>query len=193
MNRRSSTSTCHAGKRRQGTTARTISAIVDAYIANHREPAGRELQYYVMQRSLTQAIEKAALSRLPSSKRHPHQCRIAGVTLAKAAELLAQTNFSSVSNFNDLHVLVNRAIGPIEGIGPLAVYDIAHRIGAYLGHAPNQVYLHRGTLVGARALGLGGKVVQMNDLPRAFRRLTPAEVEDCLCIYKDDLKRLNAR
>ena len=162
-------------------------------IVNHRDLARRELQHYERQKSLAKAVEKGALSKLPGGKRHPHQRRVAEATLVEAARRLAQVNFSPVSNFDSLYTLVNHVIGPIKGIGPLAVNDIVHRIGAYLGHAPDQVYLHRGALVGARALGLGGKVVQMHDLPKAFRRLTPAEVEDCLCIYKDDLKRLNAR
>ena len=185
--------TFHTDKRRQEAATGSISGIVDAYLADHRDPARRELRYYARQRTLAQAIEKAALSKLPSGKRHPHQRRIARVTLAKVARLLARENFLSATNFDDLHALVNGTIGPIRGIGPLAVYDIAHRIGAYLDHAPEQIYFHRGALVGARALGLRGNVVQMNDLPKAFRRLTPAEVEDCLCIYKDHLKRLKAR
>jgi hypothetical protein len=37
------------------------------------------------------------------------------------------------------------------------VYDIAHRIGAYLRREPEAVYLHAGTREGARALNLGGE------------------------------------
>ena len=175
------------------TSVRTIRAIVAAYVAEYRDCAAAELRYYARQRNLARTVELAALSKLPSGKRHPHQCRISGIILAKAARLLAQTNFSSVSSFHDLHARVNDAISKIKGIGPLAVYDIAHRIGSHLGHAPDRVYLHRGALVGARALGLGGEAVQISDLPRPFQRLTPAEAEDCLCIYKEELKRLSTR
>jgi hypothetical protein len=40
---------------------------------------------------------------------------------------------------------VKREIGSVHGIGKLMVYDIAHRIGAYLGKPPTLVYSHRGT------------------------------------------------
>jgi hypothetical protein len=49
---------------------------------------------------------------------------------AIAAHLLAATSFA------ELHDLIDSQIKPIRGIGDLAIYDIAHRIGAYLRHAP---------------------------------------------------------
>jgi hypothetical protein len=74
-------------------------------------------------------------------------------------------------------------------VADLTIYDITHRIGAHLGLAPERVYLHRGTRVGARALGLGrGRAtLELRELPPEFHRLTAAEAEDCLCIYKDRL------
>ena len=68
------------------------------------------------------------------------------------------------------------------------VYDIAQRIGAYLGKAPTLIYLHRGTKEGAAILGFHGETVDACKLPPAFSRLAPAEIEDCLCIYKDQLR-----
>jgi hypothetical protein len=76
-------------------------------------------------------------------------------------------------------------------IGPLAVYDITQRIGRYLGLEPEDVYLHRGTREGARALGLCGETVKKDQFPAAFQRLSAAEIEDCLCIFKDELKRVS--
>lgn len=62
------------------------------------------------------------------------------------------------------------------------MYDVAHRIVAYLGLEPEHVYLHRGTRVGARALGLGRgrQWIDLAELPDEFGRLTLAETEDCL-------------
>jgi hypothetical protein len=68
------------------------------------------------------------------------------------------------------------------------VYDIAHRHGAYFGKAPALVYLHAGTRAGARAFNATGDTLDPKKLPAAFSRLEPAEIEDCLCIYKDDLR-----
>jgi hypothetical protein len=57
------------------------------------------------------------------------------------------------------------------------------------------VYLHSGTRDGARALGLGrGRdTLRKHELPREFEELTAAEIEDCLCIYKDALKSIRDR
>jgi hypothetical protein len=77
-----------------------------------------------------------------------------------------------------------------HGIGDLGVYDPAHRIGAYLGLSRTLVYLHRGTAEGARRLlGITGqRTIDPKDLPSVLTDfLTPAEIEDFLCIYKDAL------
>jgi hypothetical protein len=95
--------------------------------------------------------------------------------------------FLNAADFDALHTLVDGKIGSIKGIGALTVYDIAHRIGAYLRKAPGRVYLHAGVRVGARALGIGGDSFDPKILPKPFSRLAPSEIEDCLCIYKDDL------
>jgi hypothetical protein len=71
------------------------------------------------------------------------------------------------------------------------VYDIAHRIGAYLGKPPALVYLHRGTKKGAANLGFRGETLDPAMLPSPFSRLTPSEIEDCLCIYKDELRGIS--
>jgi hypothetical protein len=89
--------------------------------------------------------------------------------------------------FDELHALIERTIHSIVGLRELYTYDTALRIGAFLGLAPEFVYLHRGTRVGARALGLNAKLpyLTVDQLPVELRTLSPAEVEDFLCIYKD--------
>jgi hypothetical protein len=100
----------------------------------------------------------------------------------------AARRLANARDFDALHELVEREIGSIQGIGKLMVYDIAQRIGAYLGKAPRLVYLHRGTKQGAAVLGFRGETLDPAVLPTAFLQLTPAEIEDCLCIYKDELR-----
>ena len=52
-----------------------------------------------------------------------------------------------------------------------------------------QVYLHAGTRLGACALGLGASTaLAVSESPRELRVLKPHEVEDVLCIFKDELK-----
>ena len=46
--------------------------------------------------------------------------------------------------------------------------------------------------MGANAIGLGHGVdtLEIDELPAAFRRLLASEIEDCFCIYKDELAQL---
>ena len=91
--------------------------------------------------------------------------------------------------------MIHEAISGLSGIGEVMVYDTAHRIGSYLGLEPEYVYLHAGTRVGAVALGFDRSAgwIEIADLPAAFRRLKPSEIEDCLCIYKKDIQRIQSR
>ena len=130
----------------------------------------------------------------PGGKRHPHQWRIPGASLRKATAVLIREDFSGIGDFEQLLQFIDAQIRPIHMIGDLAIYDIAQRIGAYLGIEPDDVYLHAGTKQGATAIGLGRgrNKLGINEFPEEFRRLSASEIEDCLCIYKDSLKRLNA-
>ena len=169
-------------------TSKTLRDIVGAYIRNKRDMAAKELRYFAVQRSLTDAVRRAASCELPGGKRHPHQRRIPARSLAEARRRLLVADLRSASDFDDLHEMVGELIGGIRRVGELTVYDIALRVGAKLGLAPERVYLHRGTRHGARELGLGRgrKTLEMFELPREFHRLTAAEAEDCLCLHSDD-------
>jgi hypothetical protein len=168
----------------------TLDEIVDDYIENCQPDARAALDEFQGLPSLKDAIRHASLChRLPDLKRHPHQYRIPQSVL-QAVERRLQKAFDQLAcaaDFEALHDNIYREIEAVPGIGALTIYDIAHRIGAFLGKAPKLVYLHRGTRVGARRLGFAGKVLDPRSLPSAFLRLTPAEIEDCLCIYKTRL------
>jgi hypothetical protein len=89
-------------------------------------------------------------------------------------------------------VLAERTAKGIGGIGELTIYDTAHRIGAYLRLAPENVYLHAGTRQGAKALGFKGSwaSIPRREFPKALSRLRANEIEDCLCIYKNNLRSI---
>lgn len=133
-------------------------------------------------------IAKAALSTY-QGKRHPHQRRISQSVLeaSKDALLCVVEPITRATAFAELHHIVERAFKPIKGAGELLTYDAAQRIGAAKGIDPERVYLHAGTRVGARRLGLRGKSLEMSQLPAALQRLTPAQAEDFLCLFKDRL------
>ena len=166
---------------------RSLDAIVRAYCHDYRKSATREYAYGANHSSFNLVIQTAALSTLPCGKRHPHQRRIPANALQCAAYALTKQGVATSGTFHDLHQAVHATIGNINRIGELAVYDIACRIGAYLSLSPDRVYLHAGTRQGARALALRGSSIRKQDLPRAFQVLSPAEIKDCLCIYKNQV------
>jgi len=178
------------GARSRGHRTMTLATIANDYIARFRAYAAAEMKYYATQPSLSEAIRLAALSRTPHGKRHPHQRRIPRRVLEAAEQRLQGVSASlrRARSFDEVHRLVTSNIGSLRGIGELAIYDIAHRIGVFLGCEPDAVYLHAGTRVGARALNLTGNVISLSALPPALHCLSAAEIEDCLCIYKPILK-----
>ena len=78
----------------------------------------------------------------------------------------------------------------VYGIGELTKYDTATCIGCPLKIYPEYVYLHAGAKIGAVAIGIIGAKVEkrifVEKFP-AFEILEPIQIEDFLCIYKDQL------
>jgi hypothetical protein len=168
----------------------TLNEIVRDYIRNYRSDARSEMRFFETQRNPSETIRKAALCELPNGKRHPHQRRIPRALLEHVEAKLQGIGraLARASSFAELHRSVEKEIGSVKGIGALTVYDIADRIGAYFKKAPERVYLHAGVRTGAQVFGLGGDSFDPKLLPKPFSRLTVSEIEDCLCIYKDELR-----
>jgi hypothetical protein len=173
----------------------TLAEIVSAYRREYQPGARAELVYYASLPSLREAVLRAARAERPNGKRHDHQTRIRRRALQQVQRVLGEATFRSFTNFQDLHEFLSAAIGTIPGIGELMVYDTALRIGAKLGVEPQAVYLHRGTRNGAGALGLdtGRPFIALNEFPSALQSLRPHAIEDCLCIYTEDLRTLATR
>lgn len=168
----------------------TPARAVSRYISSKRKCARDELRSYAKS-TLAQTISAAASSMF-GGKRASHQRRIPGAVLRRAcARLVAnKSQLRRAGSFAELlsltDALLRKEPNRIRGIGELTVYDIAHRIGYFLGLEPKLVYLHAGARVGARVLGVENwraPFVSRSDLPSAFRRLTPVECENCLCIF----------
>ena len=169
--------------------ARHLRAIVRQYCALLSRRGDDELAFYREQKSLRDAILHAGMATIASGHRHPHQYRIPRRALERATGALLSARISPPISFDELYSTVHDAIVPIPGIGDLMVYDTCRRIGAYLQVEPERVYLHAGTRLGARAIGLrvNRGTVDVAELPPEFRTLTPGQIEDCLCIFKDEL------
>lgn len=146
------------------------------------------------QNNLTSAISVAALSKNHLSQKHNHQRRLKNenLELFKIKLINKKHDIQNVTDFDALLNIMEEC--KIKGVGEVAFYDIANRIGNYLTIQPAFVYLHAGTREGLENL-LGHKVkikyIKKSDLPEPFKgsSLTCHEIEDILCIYKKLLKK----
>ncbi|QFS47363.1 hypothetical protein [Nostoc sphaeroides] len=166
-----------------------FTVIIKHYKRKHWQNTIDEINWFRSQSSLIQVIELAAIAKDHRGKRYSHQWSIKPLALDKAKTvLLTMTNsFQQCGSFEQVHELVKTKLHKICGIGELYFYDTSFRIGAKLNLLPEKVYLHRGVREGASALGLdiAGYAIEMDTLPDELKHLPPYEVEDILCIYKD--------
>lgn len=169
---------------------RSFADVATDYTARFQQRHRRELRWFAIQRSLEDAIELAAMAVSPAGKRLSHQHRIPKAALRAWADCLLRRSaqIRDSKTFAALHTLMSETGAELHGIGNLAVYDTATRVGAFLRLDAEHVYLHAGTREGARALGFNGHdSLSRTELPEPFRRLSADEIEDCLCIYKRDI------
>jgi hypothetical protein len=174
----------------------TLREIVADYRAEYQARAGRELEFFRIQRNFREAISRASLAQGPGGKRLSHQRRIPRATLqeSQARLLAAAKELQAATTFEELHEIVREELATLRGIGELTVYDTALRIAAWRRLEPSVVFLHAGTRVGARALGLATTEHHhpLSDIPRALACLKAHEIEDVLCIYKEHLAGLSS-
>lgn len=169
----------------------SLKSLVAMYKAAHKGPAEELIRWFERRSTLQEALELGVLSRVPSRHnsshliRYSHQRRIPAQALEHAHELLRRAHVDRCGSFAELHELIAALIGGIYRIGELTTYDIATRIGAYLRLRPERVYLHAGTRIGARALGLPASQpsLAIAQLPVELHELSAAEIEDFLCIF----------
>jgi len=168
-----------------------LDAIIRKYRRDNLPKASRELAAFRAM-SFDDAVSHASLAERFDSRRnrwlrYDHQRRIPRLSLAHVHRKLRKAPLKGCSTFDDLFSVVHEAISEIPKIGELMVYDTALRIGANLGLEPERVYLHAGTRVGARKLGIaaGTPWILRRDLPEPLRALPAWQAEDILCIFKD--------
>jgi hypothetical protein len=163
-------------------------AVVQHYRMNFQREAREQLDSFLRESTLGDAVEHAALAARPDGLRYSHQTRLKATHLAAAAVLLADHlgDIQDARNFAALHGLLKKLLASRAGLGELYLYDTALRIGAKLGLLPQAIYLHAGTRAGAKALKLSvtGNILLKSELPLPLQQLEPHELEDVLCIYK---------
>ncbi len=180
-----------------GQGQKSIQSILDDYNTNCSNEA---LKYYDSLPDWESAVEEAGRFHFDASGRcHDHQCRIYRIAKEQFLNDLRENSveIQNCANFEELYDNIERFCKK-SGIGELAVYDTAMRLGAFLerhkgrSFKPQKVFLHNGAMNGAMVLF--GRRLLTRPCSRmslsAFAELFPQkeawEVEEILCIYKDN-------
>lgn len=156
--------------------------------------------------SFEDAVWIACASKRRNGKMHTHQTKVRiddrrefGYRIIEEYRIPSRFEpalFRVPGDFDAFHSTL-WAIRP-GGIGPLTVYDVATRVGAYLKLEPVNIYLHTGArlgwsaLWGRRAIPRTGivDVVPPELWPAPLRQLTADQAEDFLCTYRDALTKI---
>jgi hypothetical protein len=146
--------------------------------------------------NIGEAILHAGLARYPDGGTMPHMAHLDRLKLFEAMVKLNARRYDLLkcATFEDLFAIVHEVADSTWDDAPMYIYDTSFRIGITLRLYPLYVYMHRGTAVGAKALGLDGDrtYLEVSDFPPEFRVLEPYDIESLLCVYKDDLARIRA-
>jgi len=189
---RSKRNTSSCGDRRSSLARRpllTLQEVVDAYILEWQPRCW--VAFHEGHRTPKAALDLVASWRDEDRKIYSHQTRVPREAKKDAGNAIRNLDVDAIRDFEDLFECVDRAIGSIPGIGDLTVYDVAARLGASLGKLPaKRVYLQSGALKGARALGVdvSQRSLAVAAFPPELHRLAAWEIEDLLCVYKDELR-----
>lgn len=168
--------------------------IVNNYNKYYKETQECYYQWYSEADNLKSAIKKAFCSENEAGKINNHQCRVGRERLEKAANIaLKKLNYDNFNNFIEIHSFVKAVAQDVKGFGSLATYDVAIRIAKYCKYEVNEVHFHAGTTKGAIAIGINakeGESMTVDKFPPPFHTLSGDHIENLLCIYKDNLRRL---
>lgn len=165
-----------------------VTQIINDYLNVHEFKLTCWLNFY-KKLTLNEAISYAALSRNGENFKHPHQQRISNKVLKKFANKLLnkEEEIRKAQNFEKLFDIIQSNL--CKGIGPLTVYDTALRIGANLKKYPKYIYVQAGSKNGAQKLlnkRINKRYISKKELPKNFEKLNEFQIENLLCIYKDD-------
>lgn len=181
-----------------------LAAIVEDFQWRYvdRKKTDQVITYCADSDSLQLAVQRAVESRDENGKHHNHQSKVditARRLFGRRIVRGAQAGRMPTDHFDDMHDWMD-AHKPY-GIGPVTVYDVAVRVGAYLGIEPTSVYMHAGVRQGMSAL-ISAVDFPMDDLydtsalvrsgrfpvdlfPPPLDKMRADDVEDILCTYRE--------
>ena len=172
-------------------TKKKIPNSQDGKMYTEKERLDNELNSYSKPTPFKRIVEFAAKAQGHWNGIHKHQRRVGAKNLKKFAKKLSKvtTKLRRSSNFDKLYNVV--AAKKTPGVGRLAIYDTALRIGSYLKIKPKEVYIQCGARKGAINAGIiPGKrrSIPRKEFPSAFKGLKAEYIENILCIYKNSLR-----
>jgi hypothetical protein len=167
-----------------------------------RQKTDQVIKYCAEADSLQLAVQRAVESRDAMGKHHNHQSKVditARRLFGRRIIRAAQGGRIPLDDFDDMHDWMDEH--KPYGIGPVTVYDVAVRVGAYLGIEPKSVYMHAGVLLGMSALiavidfpqdhlyDIAALVrygrVNVRLFPEPLNTMRADDVEDILCTYRE--------
>ncbi|MEO1672094.1 MAG: hypothetical protein AAFR77_15145 [Cyanobacteria bacterium J06631_2] len=169
---------------------RTLAALVSEYLQDKEDDYKIEDRWWGDKNiTWSEAIERAWRSLGENGKMHDHQHRVGKQKLDEGLKICLSHNRQpdSFNNFHDIYYWIESITKSTYRLGYVTAYDVARRLGAWLGMQPKMVYLHGGAAKGAKQLGIKGEIVSLNDFPQEIRELGATHAENFLCIYKDFL------
>ncbi|HNN82507.1 MAG TPA: hypothetical protein PKL30_26765 [Leptospiraceae bacterium] len=169
-----------------------LKSLVEEYKKKYLIERQREQKAYTLNRTLEDVVNNASLGKLSNGKKDLHARRIPLNLLRQANKRLMKKvpDLKKCKNFEELFLEVEKSIVDIKGIGKLTIYDIALKIGLFNKIFPEFVYLHSGALAGAKKIfkdRKGIKKLKREEFPLEMQELSCGDIENFLCIYKDDL------
>ena len=155
-----------------------LNALIETFVQKHRPHIRADLANY-------NNIHSAATSKGKNGKKHQHQYRISPAILENFAKKInaETTRLKQARSFDEIYKIVESC--KIRGIGPLAIYDTAVRIGHIYDVEPVEIYLQQGAHWGASAFGINKNKAskqQFTAITTLFNQLTPHEIECFLCL-----------
>lgn len=167
---------------------------LDDVVKDYRKKHYDNLETFL--RDLKGDICKCVYGPFDKYKKHPHQRRIPNKVLKKVIYQLEKNRveLAGAKTFPELYSIVDGI--EVPGYGLLATYDFAIRYAFGKGIVPEDVYLHAGTLEGAKTVLAEkkkihpGDIITVKELQKPLQKLNGLHLENLLCIYKKELKRI---
>lgn len=171
-----------------------FNSLVDKYINTYRKCNEPRTKDFNKIKNLDEVIHNTALALDFNGNRLEHHRRRQKDVLELSEKILLNNKgkIASCKDFHTLRYLIQHLLSDVKWLGELYWYDTAFEIGLYLNLFPEYIYLHCGTRDGARNLGLNYRkeYLTKDELPKELSALEPYELENFLCIYKDDFRKI---